>query len=115
MSHTVRIVLIVVGVVTVLGGLFAWSIEDSYGSGLDYSLMPEDGRIQVFEASAGEEPVFVGTREEANGYMQRQRAARESFVLPGAIIAAGVIMVLVGAFVGRRTEPATEASTPSPA
>lgn len=107
-SRSVRVVFILLGLFTVLGGLFAWSIEDQYGSGLDYSLMPRDGRIQVFETSAGAEPVFVGSREEASEYMERQRAARESFVIPGAIIAAGVILVIVGAFAGRRTGPPKE-------
>lgn len=114
MSRTVRVVLIVLGLVTVLGGLFAWSIEDEYGSGLDYSLKPRDGRMHVFETSAGAEPVFVGSREEAFEYMEQQRAARESFVIPGAIIAAGVVLVVAGAFARRRTEPPLEGSTPSP-
>jgi len=111
MSRTLRIVLILLGLVTVLGGLFAWSVEDSYGSGLDYSLKPRDGRIQVFETSSGSEPVFVGSREEANAYMEQQRAARESFVIPGAIIAAGAILVVVGALARRRTERPEGAST----
>ena len=113
MSRTVRTVLILLGLVTVLGGLFAWSVEDSYGSGLDYSLEPEGGRIQVFEASAGSEPVFVGSRAEANAYMDQQRAARESFVIPGAIIAAGATLVIVGALAGRRREHPEGSSTPS--
>jgi hypothetical protein len=115
MSRTARIVLISVGLLVVLSGLFAWSVEDSYGAGLDYSLMPKDGRIQVFETSSGSEPVFVGTREEANAYMEEQRAARESFVIPGAIIAAGAILVVVGALARRGTEPSQGASTLSPA
>ena len=104
MSRTVRVVLILLGLVIVYGGLAAWSIEDQYGSGLDYSLMPRDGGIHVFETSAGAEPVFVGSRAEAFEYMERQRAARESFVIPGGFIAAGAVLVIVGAFAGRRTE-----------
>ena len=111
MSRTVRVVLIGLGLVTVLGGLFAWSIEDEYGSGLDYSLTPRDGRMQVFETSSGEEPVFVGSNEEALEYMERQRAARESFVIPGAIVAAGVVLVIVGAIAGRRRGAPEEGST----
>ncbi len=103
MSRRARIVLIVLGLVVVLGGLFAWTVEDEYGSGLDFSTMPRDGQTAVFEAQAGEEPVFVGSRDEAFEYMERRRAAGESFVVPGAIIAAGAILVIVGAFVGRRT------------
>lgn len=80
MSRTVRIVLIVLGLASVLGGLFAWSNEDEYGSGLDYSTKPSDGRIEVF----------------------------------GAIIAAGAILVIVGALLVRRAEPPREGSRPSP-
>jgi hypothetical protein len=104
MSRAVRIGLIVLGVVAVLGGIFAWSVEDSYGSGLDYSTKPSDGDVAVFESSAGAEPVFVGSRDEALDYMDQQRIARESFVIPGAIIASGAILVIVGAFAGRRSE-----------
>jgi hypothetical protein len=99
-------VLIVVGLLTVLGGAFAWTIEDEYGSGLDFSTRPMDGQTAVYETQAGEEPVFVGDRDEAFEYMEQRRAAGESFVVPGAIIAAGAIVVVVGAFAGRRSERA---------
>jgi hypothetical protein len=104
MSRFFRIGLIVLGLVAVLGGLVAWSIEDEYGSGLDYSLMPRDGSTYVYEEHAGEEPVFVGSRDEVFEYMEQQRAAGESFVLPGAIIVAGAIVAIVGAFGGRMTQ-----------
>jgi hypothetical protein len=102
MSRRTRTLVIVLGVVAALAGLVAWTIEDQYGSGLDFTLRPRDGQIAVYEAQTGSEPVFIGSRDEANEYMERRRAAGESFVVPGAIIAAGVILVLVGAFVGRR-------------
>lgn len=104
MSRRARIVLIVLGVIAVLGGVFAWTIEDEIGSGLDFSTRPRDGQTAVYEAQAGEEPVFVGSRDEAFEYMEQRRAAGESFVLPGAIIAVGAILVVVGAFAGRRTK-----------
>jgi hypothetical protein len=101
MSRSARIGIIVLGLVAVLGGLFAWSIEDSYGSGLNYSLEPRDGRTHVYEEQAGEEPVFIGSRDEAFEYMEQKRAAGESFVLPGAILATGATLVIVGAFAVR--------------
>ena len=101
MPRPVRIVLIVLGVVVVLGGMFAWAIEDEYGSGLNYSTEEQGGVTYVYEDQAGQEPVFVGSQEEAFAYMEEQRAARESFVLPGATIAVGAILVIVGAFAGR--------------
>ena len=111
MSRRARIVLIVLGLVAVVGGLFAWTVEDVYGSGLDFSTRPRDGQTAVFETQAGEEPVFVGSRDEAFEYMEKRRSAGESFVLPGAIIAVGAILVIVGAFAGRkmkRTDPSEE-------
>jgi hypothetical protein len=104
MSRRTRIVLIVLGLVAVVGGLVAWDVEDEYGSGLDFSTMPRGGQTAVFEAQAGEEPVFVGSRDEAFEYMERRRSAGESFVLPGAIIVVGAILVIVGAFAGRRAK-----------
>jgi hypothetical protein len=104
MSRRARIVLIVLGLIAVLGGVFAWDVEDEYGSGLDFSTRPRDGQTAVFEAQAGGEPVFVGSRDEAFEYMERRRAAGESFVLPGAIIAVGTILVIVGAFAGRKMQ-----------
>ena len=99
-SRTVRIVLVVLGLVVVLGGVFAWTIEDEFGSGLDFSTRPRDGQIAVYETQAGEEPVFVGSREEAFEYMEQRRTAGESYVLPGAIIAVGAIIFLIGALAG---------------
>lgn len=102
MSRTGRIVLIALGLVIVFGGVFAWTVEDEYGSGLDFSTEPRDGQTAVHEAQAGSEPVFVGTRDEAFEYMERRRAAGESFVVPGAIIAVGAILVVVGVLAGLR-------------
>jgi hypothetical protein len=104
MSRSVRIVLIVLGLLVLLGGAFAWSVEGEYGSRLDFSTKPRDGQTAVFEAQSGEEPVFVGSRDEVFEYMEERRAAGESFVVPGAIIAVGVILLAVGVFAGRRTE-----------
>jgi hypothetical protein len=104
MSRTVRIVLIVAGLVAVLGGVFAWTIEDEYGSGLDFSTRPRNGQTAVYETQTGEEPVFVGPRDEAFEYMEQRRSAGESFVLPGVIVAAGAIVVIAGASAGHRTQ-----------
>jgi hypothetical protein len=83
--------------------LFVWTVEDQYGSRLDFTLKLRDGQTYVYESQTGSEPVFVGSRDEANEYMEQRRAAGESFVVPGAIIAAGAILVIVGVLAGRRT------------
>ena len=113
MSRRGRIVLIVLGLVVVLGGVFAWTVEDEYGSGLDFSTRPRDGQTAVFEAQAGDEPVFVGSQDEASEYMERERAAHESFVLPAVIIAVGAILVLAGALTGRGSRHPASTEPPS--
>lgn len=112
MSRTARIGLIALGIVVVFVGIVAWSIEDTYGHGLDFSTRPADGQVAVYEASAGEEPVFSGSPEEAFEYMDERRATGKSFVVPALIIAAGAILVIVGAIAGRWAERA-ETTTPS--
>ena len=84
------------GLVAVLGGLVAWSIEDEYGSGLNYSLVPRDGRSYVYEEHAGSEPVFVESRDEAFEYIEQTRAGGESFVLPGADHRGGSSVLVAG-------------------
>lgn len=90
----------------VLAGLFAWSIEDEYGSGLNYMVEQGPETWTVYEVSEGESAgrrvVFEGPPEEAQAYMERERAARESFVVPGLIIAAGALLLVIGLLPIRR-------------
>ena len=44
-----------------------------------------------------DQPVFEGTHRDAKAYMQQRLAEGESFVVPGSIIIAGVVLMLVGA------------------
>jgi len=109
-----RWVILGVGVVVVLVGLFAWSVEDSYGSG-NFTIQPGPGNlVSVFEEdedvsgdvgtdiTPGRRAVFEGTSAEAREYMERRRATGESFVLPGAIVAVGSALIVL-AFIRRRS------------
>jgi hypothetical protein len=54
------------------------------------------------QEQTGQTPLFSGTSEEAIDYVERRQATGKNFVAPGAIIAVGVVLVLVGLFVRRR-------------
>jgi hypothetical protein len=85
-----RIGLLVLGLIVLFAGLAAWSIEDTYGHGLDFSLRGGN----VYEAGV-QDPVFEGSPQEARDYMERRRAAVErNFVVPGLIVALGVVLVI---------------------
>jgi hypothetical protein len=98
-SH--RIALAALGVVVVFIGLFAWSVEDSSGSGLNFATEPgaAEGVVTVYEVDegvgGGDTPVFEGTRAAASEYMERRTSAGESFVIPGVIIGVGAALVLL--------------------
>src|SRR5262245_21317150 len=103
MRTSYRIGIAVLGIVVVLIGLFAWSIENEYGSGLNFTLEGEPGGTTVvYEDQTGRTPVFEGTQEEAFAYMDRRRSAGESFVIPAVIITVGAAIVLLAFVPWRR-------------
>jgi hypothetical protein len=84
-----RIGLLLIGLVVLYGGALLWSLEES-GHGLDFTLK---GRF-VYETGV-DRPVFEGSRQEADDYMERRRAAvGRDFVLPGLIIVLGVALLI---------------------
>ena len=102
MPPLLRVAPVAFGVVVVFVGLFGWAIEDTYGHGLNFTIAEEGGVATVYEEQTGETPLFSGTNEEALDYVERRQATGKNFVLPGAIIAVGVVLVLVGLFLRRR-------------
>jgi hypothetical protein len=93
MRRSQRVSLLVLSLIVLFLGAAAWSVEDTYGHGLDFTLK---GRF-VHE-TAVDQPVFDGTRQEADEYMERRRdSAERDFLLPGAIIALGLAL-LIAAF-----------------
>jgi hypothetical protein len=99
-----RVALVVFGLLVILVGLGAWSIEGEYGSGLNFSVESRSGTATVFEERGPKlVPVFEGTQEEASTYMGQRRSQGESFVGPGIIIAVGIVLVVVAFVLRRRT------------
>lgn len=96
MQRVTRVVLVVIGLIVVLVGLLAWGVEDEYGSGLDFQVAMDSGTWTVHDMSDGKQLMFEGSRSEAQAYMDRARAARENFVVPGVILAIGVALVVIG-------------------
>jgi hypothetical protein len=109
MRTSFRVVLIAVGVVLIVIGLFVWSIEDEYGSGLNFATeVGDDGTVTVYEvdeAGGREVLVFEGTPSETFEYMERRRSAGESFVTPIALIAIGAALVLLALVPSMRSIP----------
>jgi hypothetical protein len=96
-SWKIRILLLLVGLAVGLVGLFAWSFEQEYGSGANFGLESRDGTVVVYdvdEQAGTESPVFQGSAQQAQAYMERRRAEGESFVIPGLIVALGAVLVL---------------------
>jgi hypothetical protein len=97
-----RAMLVVFGLILVFAGLVAWGIEDEYGSGLNFFVVEGPATTTVYEESDGRRLLFEGTPQEARAYMERARAARESFLVPSLIIALGAVLVVVGLVPWRR-------------
>lgn len=97
-----RVALVVVGLIIAFAGTVAWSLENEYGSGLNFSLSSTAGGnwvvSQIDEQGGTSSVVFEGSQEEATAYTEEQRAAGESFLVPGLVIAAGVLVVAVAVF-----------------
>jgi hypothetical protein len=118
LSKAARVAVVVLGVLVLLVGLLAWSLESEYGSGLNFS-MESDGTVhRVFEvdeqAPAPEDRstvVFEGTEEEASAYIQRRRAEGTNLVIPGLILGVGALMV-VAALIPIRKKPPNEVEAP---
>ncbi len=99
-SRKARILLVLVGLAVVMVGWFSWSLEQEYGSGTNFGLeiKPDDTVVvyDVDEQAGTRSPVFEGSSQDAEAYMERRRAEGESFVIPGLVVALGVVLVVVG-------------------
>ncbi len=96
MSIVKRVALAVLGLVVALAGMLSWSLENEYGSGLNFSLSGHPGGkwvvSEIDEQKGTSVVAFEGSQEEAAAYTAERRSAGKSFLLPGLIIAAGVLM-----------------------
>jgi hypothetical protein len=102
------VIVITLGVVLVLVGVVSWAVEDVYGSGTNFLVAVDpDGSATVYDdGDSGRVVVFEGTEEQAREYMEERRGRGKSFVLPGAVVGAGVALIAWGIF-GRRRKGKT--------
>ena len=94
-----RVALGVLGLVVVLVGLLTWSLESEYGSGLNFSMSNTAGGewvvSEIDEHAGTSEVVFTGSQEEASAYTDQRRSDGVSLLLPGLMIGAGALMVVI--------------------
>jgi hypothetical protein len=102
MSIFGRVALAVVGVIVVFVGFVAWSLEDEYGSGLNFSLSSRAGGPWIVSEVDGQNGTsvvrFEGSQEDATAYMEERRSAGENFLIPGLVIVGGAILIVVAIF-----------------
>jgi hypothetical protein len=112
-----RIGIIVVGLIIGLVGLAAWSLEQDAGGGWNagyiepgpgdmYSVHEFDENYQGGTEEPATFVVFTGTADEARAYVD-SRSQAKNFVVPGVIIAVGVILVIVALIPSRKNTEQT--------
>lgn len=105
-SWKARILLVLVGLAVVIAGWLSWSFEQEYGSGTNFGLkIKPDKTVVVYdvdEQPGTKSPVFEGSSQDAEAYMEQRRAEGESFVIPGLVVALGVVLFVVGLLPFRR-------------
>ena len=99
LSIRYRLVIAVLGLLVAFVGLVAWSIEGEYGSETNFLVETHgDATAIVYDVDEEEgkrKEVFEGSPQEAAEYMERRRSEGQNFLLPGAIIAAGAMLVVL--------------------
>lgn len=103
-SRLMRVVLAVGGVLVVLVGLAAWSLETEYGGNGVIGSATSNGVTRVFdinEQSLDDEHqsvttiVFQGTEAEARAFMDQRWNEGRNYTIPAIIIALGGLTILV--------------------
>ena len=91
-----------------------------YGSGLNFTVEQDVlGSVsRVYEEDeqddAGDrDPVFEGSAREAQEYIERRRAAGESFLVGGVVITVGAVLVILGSFPFRGKDGSSKARASS--
>jgi hypothetical protein len=108
-SVVMRIILGILGVLALLIGLAAWSFENEYGgegAGAEMEMLA-DGTVGVYdvdeqstdgEGHPGRVLVFEGTQEEVDAWVAEQQSQGRNYLIPGLIIAVGVVLVVGAVF-----------------
>jgi hypothetical protein len=120
LSTPKRIAITALGLVIGLAGLAAWGLEQDAGGGWNAgSIEGEPGGVYtVYELDENdqggtEEPaktvVFSGTEEEARAYFD-SRTQDKNFIVPGLMIAAGAVLIILAVIPSRKKEETSAAS-----
>ncbi len=102
-----------------LGGSYEVRLVD--GDTYEVAFIDREGQV-LFTGTSAEvsvwlddqgPQVFRGTREETTAWMDEQRATEKSFVIPGTVIAIGILLVIVALVPRKRDdEPRSHFATP---
>jgi hypothetical protein len=112
-SITVRILLILFGVILGTVGYVAFALETEYGGDVDrveYVIAHEaGGSVQALttDESGHEVVAFEGTQAEVDAFLERERGSR-NYTVPILLLAGGAVTALLGV-VPPRTAPGTPA------
>lgn len=124
-KRSTRITLGMVGVLAVVVGMGAWSLETEYGGdGPGEIEHLADGTERAYDINEREVDddghqlrtlVFEGTPEEVEAYVEQRRSEGRSYVIPGLIIGLGVVLILAAVFpaFGSSEPDTTDLATPS--
>lgn len=112
-----RIAVAVGGLIVLFFGLGWWTLEREYGHELNLVMEGVGPTVTVYEFDNGpsefegdeaKTPVFEGSREEAQTYMEQRYAEATNYLGPGLIIGLGALLALASLLPNRRLR-----STPS--
>ena len=101
-SVVMRIILAILGVIALVVGVAAWSLETEYGGEGPGSMeMLPDGTVRVYDvdeqitdAEGHPAPVLVfeGTQEEADAWVEQRRSEGRSYLIPVLILSVGAVL-----------------------
>ena len=105
--------LVVLGIVLVLAGLFAWSLETNYGSGSNWAIEQYSGgpvRLYSVDEIAGEETlVLEGSEEEIAEYIREYEESGRNYLVPALMIGSGALLVIAALIPSlRRARPMSQ-------
>lgn len=114
LSISARVALAVIGLVVIMFGLGAWSLETEYGGNSVAGMEWSGGVTRVFDVDeqsvdAEGHPVttivFEGTAEEAEAFAHQRWQEGRNYLIPGLVIGMGGLLV-IGALIARERESA---------
>lgn len=116
-SMSARVFVVVAGLMIGVAGLVAWSIEAGVGTTFteERDLMTDEAVVYAVDQDAETKvEVFRGTRAEADEYVENARGDGRNLLVPGVVIVAGAVLVLIGLWSsghGQRESSSSTATT----